>query len=121
MSTLITGRKIDGNGKPVDGTGFEYDSEGRLAELLAQRVSSLFSQPITGEWVFALKTAQETQREFERGVGIFPIGNKGPAEHIHPTYDEHFEVVQGDFIFTIGGQINPIFHSFALTLKLCYT
>jgi quercetin dioxygenase-like cupin family protein len=104
MPTLLTGRKINGTGKPVDGTGFEYDSAGRLAELLAQRVSPVYSQPVTGEWVFGLKTSKETQGQFERGVGIFPPGNKGPAEHFHPTYDEHFELVQGDFIFRIGGQ-----------------
>jgi quercetin dioxygenase-like cupin family protein len=104
MSTFLTGRRLAGNGQPIDGTGFEYDSESRLAELLAQRVSPIYSQPITGEWVFGLKTSQETQGQFERGVGIFPPGNKGPAEHFHPTYDEHFELVQGDFIFRIGGQ-----------------
>jgi quercetin dioxygenase-like cupin family protein len=104
MSTLLTGRRLDRNGQPIDGTGFEYDSESRLAELLAQRVSPIYSQPITGEWVFGLNTSQETHGEFERGVGIFPPGNKGPAEHFHPTYDEHFELVQGDFIFRIGGQ-----------------
>jgi quercetin dioxygenase-like cupin family protein len=104
MPTLLTGRKINGTGKPVDGTGFEYDSGGRLAELLDQRISPLCSQPVTGEWVFGLKTSKETKGELERGVGIFPPGNTGPAEHFHPTYAEHFELVQGDFIFRIDGQ-----------------
>jgi mannose-6-phosphate isomerase-like protein (cupin superfamily) len=104
MTTLVTGRKIGAHGQPVDGTGFEYDSQGRLAELLAQRVSPLFSQPVTGEWVFTLITSTETGGEFERGVGVFRRGNAGPVEHLHPTYDEHFEVVQGDFIFRIGGR-----------------
>ena len=104
MPTLLTGRKINGNGQPIDGTGFEYDSAGRLAELLAQRVSPLFSQPVTGEWVTGLKMSKETNGEFERGLGIFSPGNKGPAEHFHPTYAEHFEVVLGDFIFRIDGK-----------------
>jgi mannose-6-phosphate isomerase-like protein (cupin superfamily) len=103
MSVLLTGRTIDGNGKPVDGTGFEYDSAGRLAELLARRISPLFSQPVTREWVFGLNLSKATGGEFERGVGIFTPGNKGPAEHFHPTYDEHFELVEGDFIFRIDG------------------
>ena len=102
MTTLITGRRIVAN-SPVDGTGFEYDSEGRLAELLAQRCSPLFSQPITGEWVFGLVTAQTSGGAFERGVGVFPSGNAGPPEHIHPTYDEYFDIVQGEFIFKIDG------------------
>ena len=41
MTRLTTGRRLDGQGRPVDGTGFDYDSDGRLAELLAQRVSPL--------------------------------------------------------------------------------
>ncbi|MFN8475840.1 MAG: cupin domain-containing protein [Anaerolineae bacterium] len=104
MPILTTGRTMDRSGRPVDGSGFQYESSERLAELLAHRVSPLFSQPITGEWVFGLVTTQETRGEFERGVGVFPPGNAGPAEHIHPTYDEHFDVVRGDFIFKIGGK-----------------
>ncbi len=88
MAKMITGRKLGGDGHPIDGTGFEYDSDGRLAALIAQRASPIYSQPITGEWVFGLVRAQ----------------NAGPSEHFHPTYDEHFEIVQGEFVFTINGQ-----------------
>jgi mannose-6-phosphate isomerase-like protein (cupin superfamily) len=101
---MITGRRLDGNGQPIDGTGFGYDSDGRLAELLDQRISPLYSQPVTGEWVFGLVLAKDTRGEFERGAGVFPTGNAGPAEHYHPTYDEHFDIVQGEFIFTVNGQ-----------------
>lgn len=104
MATLTTGRKIGTNGNPIDGTGFDYDSDGPLAELIAQRVSPIYSQPITGEWVFGLVLSKDTSGEFERGAGVFTAGNKGPAEHIHPGYDEHFEIVQGEFIFTVGGE-----------------
>ena len=103
MTTMITGRRLDGSGKPVDGTGFTYERDGRLAELLAQRNSLLFSEPVTGEWVFGLISRAETGGEFERGAGVFPLGNAGPPMHSHPSYDEYFEVVQGEFIFTIGG------------------
>ena len=102
MTALTIGRRVVAN-TLVDGTGFEYDSEGRLAELLIQRCSPLLSQPITGEWVFGLVTAQTSGGAFERGAGVFPAGNAGPPEHIHPTYDEHFDIVQGEFIFKIGG------------------
>ena len=96
MPTITTGRKIDENGHPIDGTGFTYDSGDRLAELLNQRISPLFSQPVTGEWVFGLVSSIETSGEFERGVGIFRPGNTGPPEHFHPTYDEHFDIVLGE-------------------------
>ncbi len=108
MVTLMTGRRIDTRGRPVDGTGFTYGSGGLLAELLAQRTSPLMSQPVTGEWVFGLVTSAETGRTFERGVGVFPPGNAGPPEHIHPSYDEHFNIVQGEFVFKIGGKERPV-------------
>jgi mannose-6-phosphate isomerase-like protein (cupin superfamily) len=95
---------MDRNGRPIEGTGFEYESGDRLAELLNQRVSPIFSQPITGEWIFALNLSKDTQGEFERGVVIFRPGNSGPPEHIHPTYDEHFDILQGEFLFKIDGK-----------------
>jgi quercetin dioxygenase-like cupin family protein len=104
MTTIITGRVIDKNGRPVDGTGFEYEGDGPLAGLLAQRVSPIFSEPITGEWVFGLVTSASTNGELERGVGIFKPGNAGPSEHFHPKYDEHFDILEGEFIFNISGQ-----------------
>lgn len=107
MPQLITGRTLAAHGAPIDGTGFEYDSEGRLGELLAQRCSPIFSQPITGEFVFGLVVARETRGAYERGVGVFPSGNAGPPEHIHPTYDEHFEIIQGEFVFKVDGRERP--------------
>lgn len=104
MPTLSTGRTIESSGHPIDGTGFEYDSNGRLAQLLVQRISPLFSQPDTGEWVFGLVASADTGGEFERGVGIFSPGNAGPPEHFHPTYNEHFDILRGEFIFKIGGR-----------------
>lgn len=104
MTSITTGSLLDQKGKPIDGTGFTYDSGDRLAELLSQRNSSLFSQPVTGEWVFRLIASTETQGEYERGVGIFKPANSGPPEHIHPSYDENFEIVEGDFIFKIDGK-----------------
>jgi mannose-6-phosphate isomerase-like protein (cupin superfamily) len=104
LPKLTTGRTIDQNGRLIDGTGFDYDSDDRVAALLNQRKSPLFSQPITGEWVFGLVPSAETHGEFERGVGIFSPGNAGPPEHFHPIYDEHFDILVGDFIFKIDGK-----------------
>lgn len=104
MGTITTGRRLDPNGQPIEGTGFTYDSEGRLATLLRQRLSPLLSQPVTGEWAFSLIPPAQTGGEYERGVGIFPSGNAGPPEHFHPVYDEHFEVIAGTFVFRINGK-----------------
>jgi quercetin dioxygenase-like cupin family protein len=104
MASMTAGRTLDEVGRPIDGTGFDFDTGDRLAELLGQRVSPVYSQPATGEWIFALVLASETRGEYERGVVVFRPGNAGPAEHIHPGYDESFEVAQGEFVFTIDGQ-----------------
>ncbi|WP_420630352.1 cupin domain-containing protein [Candidatus Leptofilum sp.] len=104
MTKIITGRTIDQHGNFVDGTGFEFETDSHIAELLDQRISPLFSQPITGEFIFVLVSSADSGGEFERGVGIFPPGNAGPPEHIHPTYDEIFDIVQGDFIFVVDGK-----------------
>lgn len=104
MGTVVTGRRIGADGRPVEGTGFAYESDGPLAALLAQRVSPLISQPVTGEFVIGLATSEQTGGAYERGVGIFPSGNAGPPEHFHPLYEESFEIVQGEFIFRIAGK-----------------
>ena len=101
---LTTGRILDKNGQSIDGTGFDYDYQGRLAELISQRNSTICSNPQTGEWVFGLISTDETNGEFERGLGIFRSGNSGPPQHFHRIYDEHFDIVQGEFIFTIAGE-----------------
>lgn len=103
MAKMITGRRLDHNGQLIDGTGFKFDTDDYIAELLRQRNSPLCSQPITGEWIFGLKSSEDTNGEYERGVDIFPAGNAGPPEHYHPTYDEHFEIITGEFLFTIVG------------------
>ncbi len=104
MATITTGRRLDEAGRPIEGTGFDYDSDDRLATLFGQRVSPLLSQPVTREWVFALVLSNQTSGEFERGVGIFTPGNAGPPEHFHPVYEEHFDIIAGDFVFRIDGK-----------------
>ncbi len=117
MTKMITGRTMGQNGQPIEGTGFDYDSGERLAELMAQRISPLFSQPATGEWVFGLAASASTHGEYERGVGIFKPRNSGPPEHFHPTYDEHFEILRGEFIFKINGQEHRVGAGEKLTVQ----
>ena len=54
MAILTTGERLDEEGNPVPGTGFEYDSDGYVAELLAQRTSPLLYSPAAGEWAWAI-------------------------------------------------------------------
>ena len=97
MTLLTTGETLDKHGQPIEGTGFEYESDGRLAQLLNQRTSPILSRPDAGEWFFEINQEEGDHRSAERVVGIARPGNIGPPEHIHPIYAEHVEVVQGEF------------------------
>ena len=104
MVKLTTGEKLDEDGNPIPGTGFEYESDGYAAELLAQRIGPIISQPALGEWGFVLVDGSENNNKFARGLAIFSPGNLGPAEHFHPTYVEKFEVISGEFVFSVNGE-----------------
>ena len=39
MTKLTCGEILDDKDNPIPGTGFEYESDGRVAELLAQRIT----------------------------------------------------------------------------------
>jgi quercetin dioxygenase-like cupin family protein len=103
MTGLTTGRRLDSQGRPVEGTGFTYQAGDALDRLLQQRVSPLFSQPVLGEWIFALVLDSETGGEFVRGAGVFAPTNPGLTEHVHPVYDEYLEVVRGSFLYRVEG------------------
>ena len=96
MAILTTGEKLDDDGNPIPGTGFEYDSEGRVAELLAQRITPVLYSPPQGEWAWMIP--DESNGEIERGVAVSPAGNKGPIVHYHPNFDEHFKAAAGTWI-----------------------
>ena len=91
MVILTAGERLDDNGKPIPGTGFEYESDGHVAELLSQTIGPIVSQPITGEWIITLVDGKENNGEFGRALVIFSPGNLGPPEHYHPNYVEKFE------------------------------
>ena len=104
MATLTTGQKLNDDGTPIPGTGFEYESDGHVAELLEQRIGPIVSQPITGEWLIPLVDGKENNGEFGRAIVIFAPGNLGPPEHFHPNYVETFEIISGDFVFMVNGK-----------------
>lgn len=117
MVKLTAGETLDEDGNPIPGTGFEYDSDGPVGELIANRRGPIFSQPDLGEFVFLLIGRDETNGEFERVGVVFPPGNLGPPEHFHPNYDEVFEVVAGEFIFRVNGKDIPAVVGDVVTAK----
>lgn len=98
--TLVTGRRLDGDGNPIDGTGFEYAAEGPIAEVLAARIGPLYSNPDFGEW--GVKLVESAERF--RFATVYQAGHLGVAEHFHPRYEEYLEVLQGEFRFMIDGE-----------------
>ena len=102
MAILTTGETLDEDGNPIPGTGFEYESDGYVAELLAQRVGPIISQPELGEFVIPLAYGKENNGKLERMLVVFSPKNKGPPEHFHPNYDELFEVISGDYVFSVN-------------------
>ena len=96
MAILTTGEKLDGEGKPIPGTGFEYESGGRVADLLAKRITPLLYSPSQREWAWMVP--DESNGENERGVAVSPAGNEGPIPHYHPCFDEHFKAASGSWI-----------------------
>ncbi|WP_440991106.1 cupin domain-containing protein [Haloarchaeobius baliensis] len=103
-----TGRRLDDDGAPVPGTGFEYDDDGPLAEHLHDRCSPLFSNPVTDEWTTMLVTPAETGGESVTGLGVFAPGNDGPPEHYHVGYEESFAVLRGELVVDIDGETNRL-------------
>lgn len=100
--TVTFGRQLI-DGKPI-GEGITLPVDSPVFDLLEQAVTPLLSNPVLDEYGAGLVLSEHSDGEYARGLDISPPGNEGPAEHIPPTYDEHFEVVEGEFVFEIGGR-----------------
>jgi mannose-6-phosphate isomerase-like protein (cupin superfamily) len=96
MTILTTGETLDDDGNPIPGTGFEYESDGKVADLLSKRITPLLYSPSQREWAWMVP--DESNGEIERGVAVSPAGNEGPVPHYHPTFDEHFKASSGSWI-----------------------
>lgn len=73
-----------------------------VADALAARIGPIFSNPVAGEWGVKLVDFGDSTAEYARGIGVFRAGHAGIAEHIHSAYAEHFEVLEGAFLFKRG-------------------
>ena len=65
------------------------------------------SNPVTGESVTFLRTADETDGEYVRVRCDVPAGVQGPPLHYHTAFTESFEVVEGTLYVCIGSK-DPI-------------
>lgn len=102
---LVTGRTLGGDGRPIDGTGFEYAANGEIATAIAARLGPLYANHSDfGEWgVMLVKSA-----ELFRFVTVYREGHLGVPEHIHPRYEEKLELLQGEFRVTLEKHIHVL-------------
>jgi len=103
----ITGRTLDAAGDPVPGTGFEFDPDGDLADLLARRTGALTSHPTQGVWSAPLPAPEDGPATI-RSVGIHEPGFDGPPEHYHEHSVEVFDVRAGEATFLIDDREVPV-------------
>jgi mannose-6-phosphate isomerase-like protein (cupin superfamily) len=66
------------------------------------RAGETIENPVTGERLVFLTTAQETSGELLRVEHVFAPGALAPATHLHPHQVERFEVLSGMPRFRIG-------------------
>ncbi len=105
MSQITIGRTLDNLGKPIQGTGITLDSNSVSAKLLlSQKNMVLFTNPITNELGAAVELKNTDGSISHKGFAIMPPNASGPPEHIHPAYEEYFEVVEGEVLFSLNGK-----------------
>lgn len=100
--TVTFGRQMI-DGKPT-GEGITLPVDSPTLDVLQTATTPLYSNPVLEEYGAGLVLASDSGGEYERGIGISPPGNDGPAEHVHPNYDERFEVVEGEYVFELDGE-----------------
>jgi quercetin dioxygenase-like cupin family protein len=105
MQKIAIGRSLDENKNPIEGTGILVEVNSPTMKLFrANKSSLLYTNPISGEVGMAIHVKDKEGNLVERGLGIMPAGAVGPPEHIHPTYLEEFEVIEGKATFTVNGK-----------------
>jgi mannose-6-phosphate isomerase-like protein (cupin superfamily) len=67
------------------------------------RAGDVIQNPVSGQQLVFLATAEEAGGRVFRAEGVFPPGGFAGVEHIHPRQDEHFEVLAGCASFAVEG------------------
>jgi len=110
VSTITTGRTLDGDGEPIPGTGFELDTESWLATQIRGRSGPISSHPTQPMWsvpVGAREAGESvdggTGDETVRGVSVVGRGYDGPPPHYHTRSHERFDVRHGELTLALDG------------------
>jgi mannose-6-phosphate isomerase-like protein (cupin superfamily) len=100
VSLQTTGRPLDENGDPVDGTALELDPGSPAADLFRESPHALASAPGSGMWSVLLDD-QDADRP-EMVLWLEPDATVLPP-HVHLTRDETFESLRGELTVTVDG------------------
>ena len=115
--TVTVGRILVDDVPTGDGLTLSRDSP--TLAVLRDAVTPLVGNPVLGEYGAGLVLAEDTDIEYARGIGITLPGRGSPDEHehVHPTYDERFEVVEGEFVFVVDGEQTTLRSGDAVTVS----
>lgn len=58
--------------------------------------------PVTGQQMLFRRTSRETNGELLEVEAVYPPNSSPPAEHYHPTQEEHFEILAGKIKVHLG-------------------
>jgi mannose-6-phosphate isomerase-like protein (cupin superfamily) len=116
VETVTLGRLLV-DGVP-SGEGLTLAADSPTLAVLRDAVTPLVGNPVLGEYGAGLELAESTGGESARGIGITLPGRGAPDEHehVHPSYDEHFEVVEGEFVFVLDGEATTLRAGEAVTV-----
>jgi quercetin dioxygenase-like cupin family protein len=107
VSTITTGRTLDGDGEPIPGTGFELDTESWLATQIRERSGPISSHPTQPMWSVPVRAGDDTRErpddETVRGVSVVGRGYDGPPPHYHTQSRERFDVRHGELTLELDG------------------
>lgn len=113
MTELTTGRTLDRDGRPVPGTGFEFDPDGRVGERIRERTGPITSHPSRPVWGIPLDGPEDTIRT----LSVFGAGYGGPPPHYHERSREQFAVKEGALTLTRDGSEDRLSAGEAATIE----
>jgi mannose-6-phosphate isomerase-like protein (cupin superfamily) len=108
MSTITTGRRLDPDGEPIPGTGFELDPDGPAAERLRACTRPLASAPGMGTWGVLIAASAEDDGTRPLQLAFLAPGAEGPPMHVHPEGTETFEVLEGKLTLVFDDDVQTL-------------
>lgn len=117
MTSQITGRPLDGAGKPTEGPALEIDPEGRAWELFSGSPHALASSPGMGIWSTILRYPEPSEEDTPAMlVWLGPEATTLPA-HVHRSRTETFRSVKNELTVVVDDDVQQLAIGEELTVK----